>query len=340
MIENNLPQNKSIENKFPLPVVGRFAPSPTGALHLGNARSFLLAWLSIRSRNGRLIVRMEDLDHPKVKPWATKAALDDLHWLGLDWDEGPDTNEKEYIQSNRKAIYQEYLQQLIDKNLIYPCVCSRNEIENVQSAPHREDKRLIYNGMCRGRFESWDVAAATMGEGRLPVWRFKLENHGNASFYDELCGECNADYQLDIGDFALARDKCGAGYTFAHVVDDYLMGITEVLRGDDLLEATHSHIVIQKALNFPTPKYFHVPLVVAEDGRRLAKRHGDTRIATLREKGFSAKQVVGILAWWCGWADFGEELTPEDLLSRFNWESFNKEAAILTPRVKEFFGYE
>ena len=318
-------------------IVGRLAPSPTGALHLGNARSFLLAWLSIRSRNGRLIVRMEDLDHPKVKPWATKAALDDLHWLGLDWDAGPDTDEKEYIQSNRKTIYREYLQRLIDQNLVYPCICSRNEIENIQSAPHRDDQRLIYNGTCRNRFNNWDAAKATLGEGRLPAWRFRLEKEGTISFQDLFCGECIADYQSDIGDFALARDESGAGYTFAHVVDDYLMGVTEVLRGDDLLEATHSHIILQQALELPTPQYIHVPLVVAEDGRRLAKRHGDTRIAMLREKGFSAKQVVGILAWWWGWADFGEELNPEDLLSRFCWDNFNREPAILTPRVKEFF---
>lgn len=318
-------------------VVGRLAPSPTGALHLGNARSFLLAWLSVRSRNGRLIVRMEDLDHPKVKPWAATAALDDIHWLGLDWDAGPDTDEQEYIQSNRRAIYGEYLQRLLEQGLVYPCICSRNEIENVQSAPHREDQRLIYNGTCRGRFADWDSATATLCEGRLPVWRFKLEKQGKASFNDLLCGECVSDYQQDIGDFALARDPYGAGYTFAHVVDDYLMGVTEVLRGDDLLEATHSHIVLQLALGLPTPQYLHVPLVVAEDGRRLAKRHGDTRIAMLREKGFSPRQVVGALAWWCGWAELGEELSPEDLLSRFSWDTFNREPAVLTPRVKEYF---
>ena len=319
------------------PIVGRLAPSPTGALHLGNARSFLLAWLSVRSRNGRLIVRMEDLDHPKVKPWAATAALDDLRWLGLDWDAGPDTDASKYIQSNRRAIYGKYLEQLLDKGLVYPCVCSRNEIENVQSAPHREDQRLIYNGTCRGRFSNWDSATAMLPDGRLPVWRFKLEKQGRSCFVDAIRGECVADYQADIGDFALARDPLGAGYTLAHVVDDYLMGVTEVLRGDDLLEATHSHIVLQRALGFPTPQYVHVPLVVAEDGRRLAKRHGDTRIAMLREKGFTPRQVIGILAWWCGWAEFGEELMPEDLLARFDWASFIREQAVLTPQVKEYF---
>ena len=323
--------------KTDLPVVGRLAPSPTGALHLGNARSFLLAWLSVRSRNGKLIVRMEDLDHPKVKPWARAAALEDLHWLGLDWDAGPDTDELEFVQSNRKAIYGEYLQRLLEQKLVYPCVCSRNEIENVQSAPHRDDQRLIYNGTCRGRFPDWDSATAALPEGRLPVWRFKLDTQGTTSFYDEIKGECFADYQADIGDFALAREPNGAGYTFAHVVDDYLMGVTEVLRGDDLLEATHSHIILQQALGFPTPRYYHVPLVVAEDGRRLAKRHGDTRIGMLREKGFSARQVIGVLAWWCGWAEFGEELSPEDLLPRFSWSTFNREQAVLTPQVKEYF---
>lgn len=330
MKANELPKNEQ-------QVVGRLAPSPTGALHLGNARSFLLAWLSVRSRNGRLFVRMEDLDHPKVKPWATSAALDDIHWLGLDWDAGPDTDEHEYIQSNRRPIYGEYLQKLVNQGLVYPCVCSRNEIENVQSAPHREDQRLIYNGTCRGRFANWDSATATLSEDRLPVWRFKLEDQGQSRFTDGICGETVADYQKDIGDFALARDPLGAGYTFAHVIDDYLMGVTEVLRGDDLLEATHSHIVLQQALGLPTPQYLHVPLVVAEDGRRLAKRHGDTRIAILKERGFTPRQVVGVLAWWCGWAEFGEELSPADLLTRFDWSTFNRKPAVLSPEVKEYF---
>lgn len=317
---------------------GRFAPSPTGALHLGNARSFLLAWLSIRQAGGELVLRMEDLEHPRVKPGAAAAVLEDLKWLGLDWDEGPDCGGPcgPYVQSQRRPHYREALRQLRRDGWVYPCSCSRADVEAAQRAPHlREEHVIRYEGHCRGRYADWSEAVAALPSGRLPVWRFRTPT-GDVAFEDGICGRCVIDPSEKMGDFALARDEDGAGYTLAVVVDDAAMGITEVLRGDDLLDATPNQILIQRALGLPTPQYLHVPLVVAEDGHRLAKRHGDTRLCALRELGVTAPEVVGLLAWWSGWAVWGECLMPRDLLSRMDWRTFRREPAVLTSKVKEF----
>ena len=268
-------------------VRGRLAPSPTGALHLGNARSFLLAWLSVRSRGGSLILRIEDLDHPKVKPGAAAGILEDLRWLGLDWDEGPDVGGPcgPYVQSQRRARYREALAALRAKGLAYPCVCSRRDVAGAQSAPHgRDPHSLAYDGRCRGRFASWEEACAALPPGRLPVWRFRAAP-GVSAFDDAFLGRRELDLAGELGDFAFARDPDGAGYQLACAVDDAAMGVTEVLRGDDLVDATHCQIALQAALGLPRPRYVHVPLVVAEDGRRLAKscrRPRPSRWRTLR----------------------------------------------------------
>ena len=320
---------------------GRLAPSPTGALHLGNARSFLIAWLSIRSQHGSLVLRIEDLDHPKVKPNAVDEALEDLKWLGLDWDEGPDKGGDcaPYTQSLRRNYYRDALNRL-SKN-VYPCVCSRKDVENAQSAPHIDEQvgMMAYSGTCRHRFENWNDAVKFLSGDRIPAWRFNMTKEMSATafaFEDGFYGRHELDVYEKIGDFVLARDKDGAGYTLAVVVDDALMGITEVVRGDDLLDATHCQIALQKTLGFNTPAYYHVPLVVAEDGRRLAKRHGDTRIRSLRESGISGETIVGLLAYWCGWAHFGEKVSAQDLISRFDMKTLKHEQAVLTPDIKNF----
>lgn len=287
--------------------VGRLAPSPTGALHLGNVRTFMIAWLRARSQGGRIIMRMEDLDHPKDKPGAAKGAIEDLRWLGFDWN-------GEFVQSERKRLYREALETLIAKGLAYPCVCSRKDVENAQSAPHAGEQ-LHYPGTCRGRFATW--RAAFEFAGRAPCWRFRVEAGETVAFDDVFAGRFTQCVSKTLGDFPLARDEFGAGYTLAVVVDDAAMGVTEVVRGDDLLAATPAQILIQRALGLQTPRYCHVPLVVGPDGRRLAKRHGDTRIATYREAGVSAKKIIGMLAASCGWAEEGEEISLEDLLPRF-----------------------
>ncbi len=319
------------------PPRGRLAPSPTGALHLGNARSFLLAWLSIRSRNGTLLLRMEDLDHPKVKPVAARQALDDLRWLGLDWDEGPDIGgpHAPYTQTERVELYRETLERLRSEGRVYPCVCSRRDVENAQSAPQNGEDGQRYGNACRDRFPNYETAAAALPPGRLPAWRFRVEP-GVRVFRDGFRGVQTRDVAAEDGDFTLARHPDGAGYMLAVVTDDHAMGVTEVLRGDDLLPATHRQLALYETLGWTPPEFIHVPLAVAEDGRRLAKRHGDTRISALREKGMAPEDVIGLLAWWCGWADWGKSIAPVELLSRFDLLSLEPRPAVIDRRVREW----
>jgi glutamyl-tRNA synthetase len=317
------------------PPTGRLAPSPTGALHLGNARTFLCTWLSIRSQGGRLLLRMEDLDHPKVKPGTARQALDDLHWLGLEWDEGPEIGGPHgpYVQSERIPHYEAALTSLRQQGLVYPCTCSRQDVEAAQSAPHASDYGPRYPGTCRHRYASYSEACAALPPGRLPAWRFAAGT-AEADFHDGFHGAQVATPDACDGDFVLARHAKGAGYMLAVVVDDASMGVTEVMRGDDLLPATHRQILIQRALGLPQPRYIHLPLVTHSDGRRLAKRHGDTRLATLRADGISPERVLGVLAMWCGWAAAGEALSPAELLQRYDPSAIPKTAVVLDDAVK------
>jgi len=347
--------------------VGRLAPSPTGALHLGNVRTFMIAWLRARSRGGEVILRMEDLDHPKDKPGADVQAIEDLRWLGFDWD-------REYVQSQRKGIYRQALEALQHPTspqnpqthnssspsspsnpktskpqnhppLVYPCVCSRRDVEAAQSAPHAGEQ-LHYPGTCCGRFATWAEAFAyktshpshpshtSHTSHPLPCWRFAVAPNTVVAFDDVFAGHYEQDVSKTLGDFPIARDEFGAGYTLACAVDDLLMGVTEVVRGDDLLAATPAQILLARALigssdwegralSRPTrrsalPKYLHVPLVVGRDGKRLAKRHGDTRVAFFREQGKTPEEILGILAASCGWAAKGERISLRDLVPRFD----------------------
>ena len=334
--------------------VGRLAPSPTGALHLGNVRTFMVAWLRARSRGGKVVFRMEDLDHPKDKPGAAAQAVEDLKWLGFDWDE-------ECVQSERKAIYRSALEFLRERGLAYPCVCTRRDVEAAQSAPHAGEQ-LHYPGTCRGRFASWTEALAfktsqtSQTSQTLPCWRFRVPDDAVVRFADAFAGPYEQDVAATLGDFPLARDEGGAGYTLACTVDDLLMGVTEVVRGDDLLPATPAQILLARALipwaytrPFPVPRspfphpsspnshpssliphpsslirqlsYLHVPLVVGPDGKRLAKRHGDTRIASFREAGRRPEEILGFLAASCGWASPGEAFSLRDLVPRFTLDT-------------------
>ncbi len=318
---------------------GRLAPSPTGALHLGNARSFLLAWLSLRARGGSVILRIEDLDHPKVKPWATTQAIEDLRWLGLDWDEGPDVGGRlgPYVQRERTAFYRPALETLRDEGLIYPCICSRREVASLAAAPHRGEEGPRYPGTCRDRFATYAEARQALSGDRLPVWRFRVQP-GERSFTDRLHGLQREDVWRTVGDFPIARGEDAAGYMLAVVVDDAAMGVTEVVRGDDLLPATHRQRLLQQALHHPAPRYWHVPLVVAEDGRRLAKRHGDTRLAALREAGVEPERVAGLLAWWSGLAATDAPVHPRELIPRFGWVRVPRHPVVLTDAIRRRYG--
>ena len=224
------------------------------------------------------------------------------------------------------------------KGLAYPCVCSRRDVEQAQSAPHgRDPHSLAYDGRCRGRFGSWEEACAALPPGRLPVWRFRSPP-GLSIFDDAFLGRRELDLAGELGDFVLARDPDGAGYQLACTVDDAAMGVTEVLRGDDLVDATHCQLALQAALGLPRPRYVHVPLVIAEDGRRLAKRHGDTRLSALRAAGVPAARIVGLLAWWSGLVPFGTECSPADLVAGFDLSRVPRVPAVLDARVRNFLG--
>lgn len=289
--------------------IGRLAPSPTGALHLGNVRTFMVAWLRARALGGRVVLRIEDLDHPRDKPGAAAQAVEDLRWLGFDWDE-------ECVQSGRLDLYRAAVRRLHEAGLAYPCVCSRRDVESAQSAPHAGEQ-LFYPGTCRGRFRTW--AEAQAAKGASPCWRFRVGDDASVAFEDAFAGHVEQDVSRTLGDFPLARDEGGAGYTLAVVVDDLEMGVTEVVRGDDLLAATPAQILVARALGAKRELgYCHVPLVVGPDGLRLAKRHGDTRVAAYRERGVSARRIVGFLAASCGWCEEGEEIALADLVPRFS----------------------
>ena len=298
-------------------MIGRLAPSPTGALHLGNVRTFMIAWLRARQAGGKVVLRMEDLDHPKHKPGAEDQAIEDLRWLGFDWDET-------FVQSERKELYAAALARLRAQGLAYPCVCSRRDVEMAQSAPHEGDQ-LHYPGICRGRFASWADAVAYLnpvsGDGvpvRLPCWRFRTSENTHVSFEDGFAGHYEMDVSAKLGDFPLARDENGGGYAVAVTVDDAAMGVTEVVRGDDLLPATPPQILLYRALGLTPPAFFHVPLVVGPDGRRLAKRHGDTRIASFRAAGVKPEEIIGFLAFVSGITPSKKPVSLKNLTGLFD----------------------
>ena len=297
------------------PLVGRLAPSPTGAQHIGNARTYLLAWLSIRSRGGKLILRMEDIDSPRIKAGADAQAIEDLHWLGLDWDEGPDIGgcSAPYVQTQRMEMYRDALEQLQAAERVYPCTCTRGDIATAASAPHVGQEGPIYPGTCAHRTANDAQSLA----GQAFAWRFRASS-SRRELVDLVAGAQSCNVQDELGDFIVGKADGSPAYQLAVVVDDHQMGVTEVLRGDDLLPSALRQLEIYEQFGWQPPAFAHVPLVVGEDGRRLAKRHGDTRLATLRAKGVSAEQLIGLLAFSCGLRPTTEPVSVTDLLSDFD----------------------
>lgn len=297
--------------------VTRLAPSPTGALHLGNARTFLVNWLLARQNGWRIILRIEDIDGPRVRQGADRQAIDDLAWLGLDWDEGP------VYQSSRLADYQSAVDALLDRGLAYPCVCSRREVETAASAPHAEDGAVVYPGTCRGRYASMD--AARVDGGRSPAVRFRVPE-GTVSFHDQFAGPQTFEPARQLGDFVIGKGDGTPAYQLAVVVDDVDMRVSQVVRGADLIESTPRQILLYLALGYAdlVPRYYHLPLVVGADGRRLAKRHGDTRLSYYRERGVSAGSILALLARWCGMPAARPGGRAADLLESFELVSLPK----------------
>ena len=301
----------------------RLAPSPTGALHLGNARTFLVNWALARQRGWQIVLRIEDLDGPRVKPGAADEAIELLRWLGLDWDEGP------YYQRHDLAAYDEALLALARAGEIYPCRCTRKQIEEISlSAPHGDDHELRYPGTCRPAEAA--PAGTNFSSDNSVAWRVRVPAE-RIGYMDQFAGEQSFDVQQSVGDF-LVRTKEGLpSYQLAVVVDDARQGIDQVVRGDDLISSAPRQLLLYDRLKpGPLPTYTHLPLVVGQDGRRLAKRHGDTRLSHYREQGVSPQRIVGLLAEWCGCGD-RRETSAEQFLSDFDLQGLSREPIVFAP---------
>ena len=284
-------------------ITGRLAPTPSGGLHLGNARTFLIAWLSARAAGGRVVLRIDDLDRARVKPGYVEQAIADLRWLGLDWDGAP------VFQSQRSDAYTAALDKLRAADCVYPSTASRRELALATQAPH-----------------AGADATAHTGKDRAPAWRFRTDRQV-VQFHDALHGAC----AIATEDFIVYRNDGIAAYQLATVLDDSFQGVTEVVRGDDLLDSTPRQILLCRALGLPVPRYLHVPLVLDVGGERMAKRRDSTRLAALREAGIPAAQVVGMLAASCGWAANGEAILPAQLLPRFDLAKLSRQPVKLGP---------
>ncbi len=304
----------------------RLAPSPTGSQHLGNARTYLIAWLSARDSGGSIALRIEDIDTARNKPYATQEALDDLRWLGIDWDD------EVVIQSQRLPEHLAALEQLKQSEWVYPCTCSRNDIANAASAPHVEHEAPTYPGTCAKR-SSADASLLT----KPYAWRFRAQY--TPEFHDRFLGLQQLELQKLGGDFVVWRSANVPAYQLAVVVDDAAAGVSEVVRGDDLLSSTPRQILIYQALKLKVPQFAHVPLVLGTDGHRLAKRHGDIRLSAIRAAGISAEAVIGLLAWSCGWIPEVQPISARDLLMHFNWNTIPKQPFVLGEAELQRIGY-
>lgn len=294
---------------------GRYAPSPTGDLHLGNASTALLAWLSARARGGSFVLRMEDLDRPRVRAGAAERILLDLRWLGLDWDEGPDVGGPfaPYAQSQRSAGYAQAFERLRAGGLVYPCFCSRKDIAAAASAPQEPGDEVRYPGTCRDLSPA--ESARRLGERQAHAWRFRVLAGRTPTFDDRVRGLSPA---ADPGDFVVWRSDGTASYQLAVVVDDATMGVSEVVRGDDLFPSTARQLLLYGALGLDAPAFGHVPLLLGPDGVRLSKRHEGTAIAHLRSAGVAPDQVVGRLASLVGILEAPSPVPPRALLVGFD----------------------
>ena len=292
------------ENK----ICGRFAPSPSGRMHLGNIFCALLAWLSARSQNGNMLLRIEDLDTSRCTEEKARVLMDDLLWLGLDWDYGaaPDKPADEYYQSRRSGIYKKYFDELTAQDLIYPCFCSRAEL-HAASAPHASDGHFVYPGS---------------------AWRIKVPG-ADVTFDDLHYGRQNLNLAREWGDFIVRRSDGIYAYQLAVVIDDALMGVTEVIRGSDLLTSTAPQLYLYKQLGFNAPQFGHLPLLTAPDGRRLAKRDLDLDMGALRQHYKTPETVIGKLAYLAGLLEKEEPIKAAELIPMFNWQKLPKENIVV-----------
>ena len=292
-------------------VVGRFAPTPSGRMHLGNVFAALIAWLSVRSQHGSLVLRMEDLDTQRTSADFAQILRDDLLWLGLTWDEETPP------QSQRTAVYDRYFEKLMDEGLLYPCYCTRSQLHSV-NAPHLSDGTYVYPGTCRNL-----TAEERAAFDRSPSWR--LEVPDRVWQFTDLCqGAYQQNLSTDCGDFVVRRADNVYVYQLAVTVDDGEAGVTEVVRGMDLLSSAPRQMYLQELLGFPHPTYGHVPMLMSPDGRRLSKRDKDLDLGVLRQN-MRPEALLGILASSAGIIDRNVSISAAELSREFKWENLRKE---------------
>ena len=298
---------------------GRYAPSPSGRMHLGNLMCCLLAWLSAKSKGGQVLLRIEDLDTVRCPRVYADAIMDDLAWLGLAAD-GPTPT---VYQSERSGIYQQYYDILLKKGLVYPCFCSRSQL-HAASAPHRSDGQVVYAGTCRGLSDA-EIARRSLT--RAPAFRVQVPDE-EIAFTDGHLGRYAENLARDCGDFYLRRADGVFAYQLAVVVDDALMGVTEVVRGSDLLSSTPRQLWLYRELGLTAPQFYHLPLLLAPDGRRLSKRDGDQSLENLRAR-YTPQEIIGKLAYVCGLQDTPAPAAPQELVPAFSWNKVPKQDILL-----------
>lgn len=306
-------------------VTGRFAPSPSGRMHLGNLFASLLAWLSCKSQGGQMVLRLEDLDTQRCLPQYNSQLEADLLWLGLTWDVGGCQGGDAYYQSNRTAIYQQALEHLTAQGLVYPCFCTRAEL-HATSAPHRSDGQLIYAGHC-AHLTPAQVAEKTAL--RQPALRLRVPD-ATYQVTDGHLGVYAENLSRDCGDFLLRRSDGLFAYQLAVVVDDGAMGVTQVVRGSDLLSSTPRQLYLYQLLGLTPPTFYHLPVLLSEDGRRLSKRDGDLGLDVLQQQ-YTPAELTGKLAYLAGLNPTAAPVTAQDLIATFDWQKVPKED-IVVPR--------
>ncbi len=300
-------------------VLGRFAPSPSGRMHLGNVFSMLMAWLSVRSAGGSIVLRIEDLDTLRCTPEWSQLLKEDLRWLGLDWDL------ESQPQHERGPVYEAVLEDLHKRDLVYPCWCTRGLL-HAASAPHASDGHWIYPGTCRNL-----TAAQRSARSASPSWRLKVPNQ-SICFIDGVYGRKSENLALDCGDFVVKKADGTFAYQLAVVVDDLACGVTQVVRGRDLLGSTARQIYLYRLLGGTPPAYYHVPMLLGENGRRLSKRDRDLDLGVLRRL-LSPEQLLGRLAWLAGLTDLPQPVSARELAQDFCWSRIRREDISFRPEL-------
>ena len=299
--------------------VGRFAPTPSGRMHLGNVFAALIAWLSVKSRDGHMVLRMEDLDTQRTREECAETLRDDLLWLGLDWDL------ETQPQSKRSAVYDGYFEKLRELGLLYPCYCTRSQLHNV-NAPHLSDGTPVYAGTCRNL-----TAAERAAFDRAPAWRVRVPEK-QWTVEDKIQGTYTENLDTDCGDFVVRRADGVYVYQLAVTVDDGEAGVTEVVRGRDLLSSAPRQMYLQELFGFSHPEYGHVPMLLAPDGRRLSKRDRDLDLGQLRQA-MTAEKLLGSLACSAGILDKSTPISARELAKEFSYTKLKTEDICLDGEI-------